>query len=96
MNEYIDALATADEVLLVPVFAARETDTLGVTIEAIAEKVEAKGTPCHCFNSIAEAKQWVLSNLKENDLLVSMGAGSIYQLADDLVHYEYDFPEENQ
>ena len=45
-HEFAEALSHADHLILADIYAARETDTLGVSSEALAE--EAKKTRDRC------------------------------------------------
>lgn len=94
MDDIAKALHHADGVVLPPICAARETDTLGITSQDLADKVEALGTPCHVFPDFKTLEDWVLNNLEEDDIIITMGPGDVYQIADDLAQYHYDFPED--
>lgn len=94
MDDIAKALSIADGVVLPPICAARETDTLGISSQDLADKVNALGTPCHCFDDFASLEDWVLKNLEKDDIIITMGPGDIYQVADDLARYHYDFPED--
>ena len=45
LDEFAQALSAADEVILADIYAARETDTLGVSSADIAFRIEKLGTP---------------------------------------------------
>jgi UDP-N-acetylmuramate--alanine ligase len=88
MNEFAEALAEADEVVLAPIYAAREAPIEGITSNVLAEKITALGTPAHAFTSLKEIEEHLLSptsNLKPQTLLLTMGAGDVYMVADALV-----------
>lgn len=88
MDEFATALAGADEVLLAPIYAAREKPIEGVTSEVLAHKTEARGTPAHTFDSLRELESFARSDdcrLTTDTLLITMGAGDIYTVADVLV-----------
>lgn len=87
MEEFADALAGADEVLLAPIYAAREEPIDGITSEVLAEKVVARGTPAQAFGSLGEIEMYLTTSyqLQATSLLVTMGAGDIYTVADALV-----------
>ena len=44
LDEFAQALSAADEVVLADIYAARETDTLGVSSADIAARIEKLGT----------------------------------------------------
>lgn len=77
-DEFADALSVADRVIVADIYPARETDTLGVTPELLAEKIKG-GVATHGFFEIAKRLK---SELKEGDIAVVMGAGDIWHVFD--------------
>ena len=73
---FTDALSVADRVIVADIYAARETDTLGVTPEFLAEKIEG-GIAVHGFENIAKQLK---KELREGDIAVVMGAGDIWHV----------------
>lgn len=51
MDDFAAALSLADKVVLADIYAARETDRLGISSDTLREKVEALGTDAHYFPS---------------------------------------------
>ena len=88
MDGFARALSHADEVVLAPIYAAREKPIEGVTSEKLAEKIAALGTPAKALVSLAEVRDALLSeswNLKaESCLIITMGAGDIYKVAEQI------------
>lgn len=85
LDEFAEALAVADEVILADIYAARETDTLGVHSGMIAEKIEKLGTPAQYFHTFDEIETFILSNCSTGDLLITMGAGDIVKVGERLL-----------
>ena len=79
-DDFADALSVADRVIVADIYAARETDTLGVTPELLAEKISG-GVACHGFENIAKMLQ---DELREGDIAVVMGAGDIWHVFEHL------------
>lgn len=84
-NDFVDALSMADVVVLADVFAARETDTLGVRSSDLAKDIEARGTESHYFPSFEAIENFLAENCRKNDLLITMGAGNINKIGDSLL-----------
>ncbi len=87
MDGFATALAHADEVVLAPVYPAREEPIEGVTSDVLASKVAALGTPARAFDSLEALERYLARTpdvLREGDLLVTMGAGDIYTIAETL------------
>ncbi len=87
MDGFASALAQADEVLLAPIYAAREEPVSGVTSEVLAGKVTALGTSARAFDSLDSLERHLAEEgvLNAGDLLITMGAGDIFTVADALV-----------
>lgn len=84
-EEFAKALSLADNVLLLDIYAARETDTLGVSSELLAEEVRKYNNNVHYFPSFDEAENFLLTNCEKEDLVITMGAGDIVELGEHLL-----------
>ena len=58
-QEFAEALSHADHVILADIYAARETDTLGVSSEALSDAIRSLGTDSHYFPSFAEIETFL-------------------------------------
>lgn len=85
LDEFAKSLSAADEVLLAPIYAARETDTLGISSQDIADRIEKLGTKAHSFDSFDEIETFILTNCQPGDLVITMGAGDIYRVGEKLL-----------
>ncbi len=78
-DDFAKALSVADRVFISDIYSARETDTMGVTPEGLAERIGAKASAVHSFKDGAQA---LADTLREGDVGVVMGAGDIYKVFD--------------
>lgn len=85
LSEFADALSLADKVVLADIYAARETDTLGISSRDLQEEIEKKGTECHYFPSFEEIQNFILENCTAGDLLITMGAGDVVNIGENLL-----------
>lgn len=85
LDEFAQALSAADEVVLADIFAARETDTLGVSSRDIASRIQAAGGNVHYFPTFDEIETFLLENCSTGDLLITMGAGDIVKVGERLL-----------
>jgi UDP-N-acetylmuramate--alanine ligase len=86
MQEFGTALAAADEVVLTNIYAASEDPIPGVTIDALAAKVnEGRRTPVHVVPKLEDMASHVADLARPGDLVITLGAGSIGTLAAALV-----------
>ncbi len=85
MDEFAQSLSQADEVILADIYAARETDDLGISSRDIASRIEALGTKAHYFSTFDEIENFILKNCVQGDLLITMGAGDIVKVGENLL-----------
>ncbi len=84
-HEFAEALSLADHVILADIYAARETDTLGMSSKALAEEVKSLGVDAHYFPSFEEIENFVVENCIHGDVLITMGAGDVVNIGDSLL-----------
>ncbi|MSV69270.1 MAG: UDP-N-acetylmuramate--L-alanine ligase [Actinobacteria bacterium] len=77
MSEFAKALSTADEVVLLEVYAASEVPIPGITSETIVEQM-SNG---HFIPNFLEASEWVIAQAKPGDVILTLGAGDVNSLA---------------
>lgn len=85
LDEFAEALSMADEVVLADIYAARETDNLGISSRDIAERIEKMGVKVNYFPTFDEIETFILENCSGGDLLITMGAGDIVKVGDRLL-----------
>jgi UDP-N-acetylmuramate--alanine ligase len=79
MDEFSSAFADADTVIVLPIYAASEEPIPGVTAERLVGKIQ--GPAVHFAPEFATAVQLVAAEVREGDLILTLGAGSVSQLA---------------
>ena len=84
-NEFADALSHADKVVLAKIYAARETDTLGISSADLCEKIQSLGKECIYIDNFEDIEKYLLKNCINGDLLITMGAGDVYKIGEDLL-----------
>ena len=85
-HEFVDALSLADHVVLADIYAARETDTLGMSSRLLVDELSAKGCDAHYFPSFEEIETFILKKCKKDDLLITMGAGDVVNIGESLLN----------
>ena len=81
--DFVTVLATADEVSLLPIYAAREENQWGVSSEKLAAAIIEKGTPCTVFETIPACVQAVKESLSydKKEVVLVIGAGAVTEVA---------------
>ena len=73
------------DVIVADIYAAREKDTGLVSAKQLAEKIAETGTDAFYLPSFDDIENYLLKNCKKNDLLITMGAGNVYSIGNDLI-----------
>jgi UDP-N-acetylmuramate--alanine ligase len=79
LEEFGGAFGDADSVTVLPIYAASEEPILGVTAERLASQI--KGPTVQFAADFAAAVAAVAAQAQPGDLILTLGAGSVSQLA---------------
>lgn len=85
MDEFAGSFGAADEVVVAPIYAAREEPISGVTAETLAEKIMEKGVRAVGVETLEEVFEKLKALDSENTVIITMGAGDVYTVAEQLV-----------
>ncbi len=85
LHEFAQSLSLADKVVLADIYAARETDTLGISSEDLKAELDALGQECYYFPSFDEIENFLLEKCINGDLLITMGAGDVHKIGENLL-----------
>jgi UDP-N-acetylmuramate--alanine ligase len=77
-----DALGAADEVILTDIYSAGEAPIAGATAEAVEAEVRRTGRPVRLVKALDDLPAAVAAIARPNDLVITLGAGSIGTMAD--------------
>jgi UDP-N-acetylmuramate--alanine ligase len=79
LDEFTGAFADADTVIVLPIYAASEEPIPGVTAERLAARIE--GPQVQFAPDFPTAVAAVAAHANKDDLILTLGAGSVSQLA---------------
>ena len=83
--EFAEALSHTDHIILADIYAARETDTLGVSSEALAASLKDQGCDAYYFSSFEEIENFCREHCEKGDMLITMGAGDVVNIGETLI-----------
>ena len=83
LNDFAKAFKDADEVLITPIYAAREKFDSTITSEILAKKI--KNTKVTTFKNFEDVEIYLYKNLKKGNVLMTIGAGDIYKIGENLL-----------
>lgn len=88
-TEFTSCFVDADEVVLLPIFRAREVDDGTISSEILAQAIQRENTQANVTSlSFDEAKMYLKGskeNLTNKDVIITMGAGEAYEIGDEVL-----------
>lgn len=86
MDDFAKVLSRADHVVLAEIYAARETDTLGVSSAMLAERINRREAgKAVFFPTFDQIEDYLSKKLSPGDLCITMGAGDVCQIGEHLL-----------
>lgn len=85
LKDFAQALSLADKIILTDIYAAREKNTVGITSEDLLNELKSLGADCCYFPSFDEIENFLLKNCIDGDLLITMGAGDVVKIGENLL-----------
>ncbi len=85
-DEICEALSLADKVILTDIYAAREKDPGTISSKNLADIIAQKyGNEVYYFSAFTDIENFLSENCKPGDLLITMGAGNVVKIGEDLL-----------
>ena len=89
MKDHLDAFASAlkrfDHIIVANTYAAREENVYGVSEDDLIAVLKKMGKDARHIKTYDDIMSFLKENVKENDLIITIGAGTITNLAKTLV-----------
>ena len=85
LPEFAKALSHAENVVLADIYAAREKDPGDISSRTLQAELKKLGCNAHYFPSFDEIEKFLSEKCIDGDLLITMGAGDVVNIGEDLV-----------
>ena len=84
LDNFASALQDADKVIIPKIYAVRDTkeDIESVSGETLAKRLQKKGKGAKYIPEFKDVVSELEKSCKENDIIVTMGAGSVNKVAE--------------
>ena len=79
-----DAASLADEIIVVDIYSAGEAPIAGVSPQLIVQRLQ-NGGKRSSYHDLNSAQDYLADSLKDNDLVITLGAGDVWRVAAGLV-----------
>lgn len=80
LDDFADAISNFDNIILLDIYAAREQNTYDISSEDLAKAIELKGKNVNYIPDFDKVVSFVKENVKENDIIITLGAGTVTKL----------------
>lgn len=85
LDSFAEAFYSADKVIITDIYAAREDDPGDIHAKDLVEKLYHNNVDAIYISKFEDIVEYLRENLEHNDLVITAGAGTVYQVADLLV-----------
>ena len=80
LNEFAESISKFDNIILLDIYAAREQNTYDISTQDLADKIESLGKKVIYMPDFDEVVSHIKSNVKENDIIITLGAGTVTKI----------------
>lgn len=85
LDGFARAFGDANDIIIAPIYAAREIDDGSVSSEILAERIRTEGGNALAAATLAQVEELLREKGKPGDVIMTMGAGDVYKVADAIV-----------
>ena len=85
LNEFAKALSLADNLILAPIYAAREENQWGIESNDLVELINQgnkRKKPAIYLESLGKIKEYLKQHVKSGEVVMTMGAGDVFKIFD--------------
>lgn len=86
LKSFANSLSSADNIILTDIYAAREKNTGDIHSRDLLSELNKLGKHAFYFSSFDEIENFLLQNCHPNDLLITMGAGDVKIIGEELIN----------
>ncbi len=86
LDEFSTAFGDADKVIIADIYAAREKDNGSIHSKDLARAIKDNEVDCIYLPSFEEIKKYLIEHVNPDDVVITMGAGDISSLSDELIN----------
>ena len=85
LEDFAKVLLNFDNIIILDIYAARETNTYGITSKDLVDKIHGFGKEAKYIPDFNECADYIKNNVEENDIVITLGAGTVTQIGPMLV-----------
>ncbi|MCE9629074.1 MAG: UDP-N-acetylmuramate--L-alanine ligase [Candidatus Vogelbacteria bacterium] len=81
LNDFAGSFTLADEVIILPIYAARETADPTISHQILVDEISKHQVQVLAVESFSEAKIRLKTTLESGEVVITMGAGNVVEIA---------------
>lgn len=85
LDEFAKSLMNFDNIMVLDIYAAREKNTYGISSKDLVDKIKSMGKEALYIPSFEECVKYLKENVKENDVVLTQGAGTVTEIGKMLI-----------
>ena len=85
LDSFAKVLENFDNIIVVDIYAAREKNTIGISSKDLVNKIISNGKKALYIPNFDEVVKYVKENAKPNDLVLTLGAGTVTNIGPMLI-----------
>ena len=85
LDEFANALMNFDHVIVLDIYAARETNTYNISSKDLVDKLHSLGKKAIYIPDFNECANYVKTHVEKNDIVLTLGAGTVTNIGPMLV-----------
>lgn len=80
LDDFAKALLNFDNIIILDIYAAREKNTYNISSKDLVDKIISLGKNAKYIPDFYECVSYIKENVKENDIIMTLGAGTVTQI----------------
>lgn len=85
LDEFAKCLTNFDNIIITDIYAARESNTYGVSSKDIVDKIDSMGKKAYYIPDFDDIVDFLKRNVKPDDIVLTQGAGTVTEIGPKLI-----------
>ncbi|MFY9214461.1 MAG: UDP-N-acetylmuramate--L-alanine ligase [Tissierellaceae bacterium] len=85
LDSFSQSFKDADQVIITDIYAAREYDNGDIHSKDLANEINKKTGNAIYLSTFEEIEEYLLKNIQDGDIVVTMGAGNVYLIGESIL-----------
>jgi len=87
-KDFVESLLFADELIILPIYAARETPDESINSEMLVDAIAKKSGKVLFMSDFYEIERHLNKEYGKDDIITTMGAGDVYKIGENITQWQ--------